>query len=138
MHTKDKGAIAEACVIADLTKQGHKVALPLGENLPFDLIAIRPNYSLVRLQVKYRSASSRGAVDIKLASTWRNSSITRVIDYDLTSLDCFAIYCPELDRVAYVPVGEIITNKNFSLRIKPAKNGQRKHVRLFDEYSALE
>lgn len=41
LHTKDKGAIAEACVIADLTKQGHGVALPLGENMPFDLIAIR-------------------------------------------------------------------------------------------------
>ncbi len=138
MHTKDKGAIAEACVIADLTKQGHKVALPLGENLPFDLIAIRPDNSLLRVQVKYRSASSRGAVDIKLTSTWKNSSITRIIDYDLNSLDYFAIYCPELDRVAYVPVSELVANKNFSLRIEPAKNSQLKHVRLFDEYSTLE
>ncbi len=51
MHTKDKGTIAEACVISDLAKQGHKVALPFGENLPFDLIAIRPDHSLLRLQV---------------------------------------------------------------------------------------
>lgn len=138
MHTKDKGAIAEACVIADLTKQGHKVALPLGENLPFDLIAIRPDHSLLRLQVKYRSASSKGTVDVKLASTWKNSSVTRIINYNLSSLDYFAIYCPELDRVAYIPVSEIIANRSFSLRIKPAKNSQLKHVKLFDEYSALE
>jgi len=88
--------------------------------------------------VKYRSASSKGAVDVKLASTWKNSSTTRIIDYDLNSLDYFAIYCPELDRVAYVPVSEIVTNRNFSLRIKPAKNSQLKHVRQFDEYSILE
>ncbi len=62
MRTKDKGDIAEAFVIADLTQKGYKIALPIGENIPFDLIAIRPDYSLVRIQVKYRISRKEQSV----------------------------------------------------------------------------
>ena len=137
MHTKDKGDIAEASVIADLVKQGYKVALPIGESLPFDLIAIRPDCSLIRIQVKYRKIERSGTVSVKLVSIWKNSSLTRVVDYDLATLDYFAVYCPDVDAIAYVPVSELSTRRNFSLRIKPAKNNQTKGVRWFDKYSSL-
>jgi len=137
MHTKDKGDIAEASVIADLVKQGYKVALPIGENLPFDLIAIRQDYSLVRIQVKYRKIERSGTVNVKLASTWKNSRLTRVIDYDPATLDYFAIYCPDVDAVAYVPISEVSTQRHFSLRVKSPRNNQTKGIRWFDEYSSL-
>ena len=138
MHSKDKGDIAEASVIADLVKRGYKVALPMGENLPFDLIAIRPDFSLVRVQVKYRKMNTKGTVDIKLASIWKNSSVTRVVDYDLKALDYFAIYCPERDAVAYISVAELAASRNFSLRVEPAKNNQTIAIRRFDEHSSIE
>ena len=39
--TTEKGEIGEAMVIADLTRQGHDIAIPFGHNQPFDLIVIR-------------------------------------------------------------------------------------------------
>lgn len=137
IHPKDKGDIAEASVIANLVKQGHKVALPVGENLPFDLIAIRPDFSLVRIQVKYRTLSKEGSVVVKLASTWKNSRVTRVIDYDLSIIDYFAVYCPEIDRVAYVSTTELTDLRHFSLRVSSARNFQMKGVRVFEAYSVL-
>jgi hypothetical protein len=46
MSTKRKGNVGEAKVIADLLEQGIKVALPFGDNLPFDLVAIGPDFEL--------------------------------------------------------------------------------------------
>ena len=137
IHPKDKGDIAEASVIANLVKQGYRVALPIGENLPFDLFAISPDHSLTRIQVKYRSLTPEGSVVVKLASTWKNSSLTRVIDYDLSVIDYFAVYCPEIDSVAYVPTIELAGLRHFSLRVSTAKNFQMKGVRVFEAYSVL-
>ncbi len=137
MHTKDKGDIAEAFVIADLARKGNRVAIPIGENVPFDLIAICPSHALLRLQVKYRSIAENGAVSVKLASIWRNSSVTRSVKYDLSAIDYFAIYCPEIERVAYVPASTLRHNKVFALRVSPSKNRQVKGVRSFDAYADL-
>lgn len=137
MHTKDKGDFAEAFVIADLTQKGYKIALPIGENIPFDLIAIRPDHSLVRIQVKYRSVYRNGSLSIKLASTWKNSAVTRVVKYNPGSVDYFAIFCPETNRAAYISTRELKHRKVFALRVFPAKNNQSRRIRSFDAYSNL-
>ena len=137
MHSKDKGSIAEAFVISDLTQQGFRVALPLGENLPFDLIAIRSDFGLVRIQVKYRTLDPNGTVSIKLASTWKNSELTRVVQYDLSVVDYFAVYCPEAHAVAYIPSSELKKSKVVALRVRPSRNNQVRGVRDFGMYRTL-
>jgi hypothetical protein len=137
MHSKDKGSIAEAFVISDLTQQGFRIALPMGENLPFDLIAIRPDFQLLRIQVKYRSLDPNGTVSIKLASTWKNSEITRIVQYDLNVVDYFAIYCPEAQAVAYVPSSELRDYKVIALRVTPSRNNQAVGIRDFGMYETL-
>ena len=137
MHTKDLGEIAVAFVLADLTRKGYKIALPMGENNPFDLIAIRPNGSMLRIQVKYRSLSHNGSISVKLASIWKNSSLTRVVNYDLNMVDYFAIYCPEVNRAAYISTAELRNRRVFALRVLPAKNNQSDGIRSFDAYSDL-
>lgn len=137
MHTKDKGSIAEAVVIADLTQKGYKIALPIGENVPFDLIAICPDYRLVKIQIKYRRLGANGTVSVKLASTWKDSAITRVVRYDLNAIDYFAVYCPEVNAVAYVPSSKLKTKKAFALWVNPSRNNQSRHVRLFGHYSTF-
>src|SRR5581483_8650294 len=124
MHSKDKGSIAETFVISDLTQQGFRMALPIGENLPFDLIAIRPDFSLIRIQVKYRALEPNGTVSIKLASTWKNSEITRIVQYDLDVVDYFAVYCPEAQSAAYIPSSDIRDRKVIALRVRPSRNNQ--------------
>lgn len=137
MHSKDKGAIAEAFVISDLTQQGFRIALPMGENLPFDLIAIRPDFGLIRIQVKYRSLDPNGTVSIKLASTWKNSEITRIVQYDLEVVDYFAVYCPEAQSAAYIPSSELKACKVIALRVTPSRNNQAIGVRDFGRYGTL-
>ncbi|MBI4672199.1 MAG: hypothetical protein HY741_11100 [Chloroflexi bacterium] len=137
MHTKDKGSVAEAIVISDLTRKGYRIALPIGENVPFDLIAIRPDYGLVKIQIKYRKLSPNGTVSVKLSSTWKNSAITRVVRYNLDVIDYFAVYCPEANAVAYVPSAELKKHKVFALRINPSRNNQASHVRAFETYSTF-
>ena len=135
MHTKDKGSLAEAFVIADLVQKGYKIALPIGENVPFDLIAICPDYRLVKIQIKYRKLARNGTVSVKLASIWKNSNVTRVVDYDLDVIDYFAVYCPEANAVAYVPSRELKRCKVFARRLEPSRNNQKSRVRVFGTYS---
>lgn len=109
----------------------------MGENLPFDLIAIRTDYALLRIQVKYRSLDPNGTVSIKLASTWKNSEITRIVQYDLDVVDYFAIYCPEAQSVAYIPSSELRDCKVIALRVIPSRNNQTIGVRDFGMYETL-
>ena len=51
--TCDRGDVAVAKTIADLTAKGIKIAIPLSAHLPFDLIAFDENYKSCRIQVKY-------------------------------------------------------------------------------------
>jgi hypothetical protein len=72
MCTKRKGNIGEAKVIADLLEQGIEVAMPFGDNLPFDLIAVDPDLGLWKAQVKFARAC-HGVIRIK---NWRQGIIS--------------------------------------------------------------
>ena len=51
--TKRKGDLAELRVAHDLLRQGHRVAIPFGEDWDFDLVLYRDSGALERVQVKY-------------------------------------------------------------------------------------
>jgi hypothetical protein len=129
--TTDKGELGEAMVIADLVRRGFGVALPLGHSWPFDLVLIRPDGTLERVQVKY--ARSDGAVlPVKCASTsgWVQYSYhAGIVDWiavwDSTTGDCF-----------YLPIGEA-RHREVRLRLRPPRNGQRKGIRWADDYRNL-
>ena len=94
MSTKSKGNIGEAKVVADLLEQGMEVALAFGDNLPFDLIAVGPDFRLWKVQVKFASAH-QGVIRIK---NWRQSENTQrryERTYTPSQVDVFAIYCPD-------------------------------------------
>ena len=54
-------------------------------------------------------------------------------DY-LGQVDYFAIYCPETNGVYLVPIEEMTARAKGSLRVTPAQDGQRRRVRLADDY----
>ena len=54
-HTKNKGDLAVAKTIADLTEKGYDIFLPLSEHLPIDLIAHKSG-EIYRIQVKHRAS----------------------------------------------------------------------------------
>ena len=136
MSTKRKGNIGEAKVIADLLEQSIEVALPFGDNLPFDLIAVDSDQRLWKVQVKYASAH-RGVIRVK---NWRQSENTRrryERIYTSAQVDVFAIYCPDTDLVYYVSQQEIGQKAAFHLRITPARNQQRVGVHWHEDYRSF-
>ncbi len=133
MNTKRKGNVGEAKVIADLLEQGLEVALPFGDNLPFDLIAVEPDFRLWKIQVKFARAH-QGVIRVK---NWRQSENTqrryeRI--YTPAQVDVFAIYCPDTDLVYYVSQTEIGQRTTFYLRVTPTKNQQKVGIHWHNDY----
>src|ERR1035441_7316551 len=108
--TKGKGDIGLAMVIADLTKKGHSVCLPLAEHLPFDMVVASDDGGISRVQVKYRTAQD-GAVVVKLTSGYANSKGIHQTRNDHTRFDAYAVYCPDTDCVYYIPNWFIVDRK---------------------------
>jgi len=71
-HTKDKGDVGVAHAIADLANQGFVVLTALCEHAPFDLVAYRDG-TFARVQVKYRTLASNGAIKVNFVSSWSDS-----------------------------------------------------------------
>jgi hypothetical protein len=105
-HTKDKGDCGVGKVIAGLMDQGLKVAMPICEHLPFDLIAIDEKMELFRVQVKYKKVTKSG-IEVSLRSCYSDKNGTHIKKVDKSRIDVFAIYCPCTNGVYYVPIKEL-------------------------------
>jgi hypothetical protein len=135
--TTKLGDVGEGKVIASLLAQGFKVALPISSDLPIDLIALDPEngWRTIRIQVKAQSAyKGKTEVSLKNCSSTRKGLKYRFLDK--RAIDVGAVYCPEVDQVAYIPVAEI-EGRTVSLRLDATRNCQAKGVRYFRDYSSL-
>jgi hypothetical protein len=128
-HTKDKGDIGVACVIADLLKHDVQVALPISEHLPFDLIAIHHSGRMVKLSVKYRELSKHGTVRVRAESFWSDRNGTHNRRHNIGDYDAVAIYCPHTDACYYLCASELSPSCT-TLRVTDPSNNQRAGVRL--------
>jgi hypothetical protein len=93
-HTKDKGDIGVAHAIADPADQGFVVLTALCDHGPFDLVAYREG-AFVRVQVRYRTLSSNGAIKVECVSSWSDSRGTYHRPLDKHEVDVVRIYCPD-------------------------------------------
>jgi hypothetical protein len=131
------GDLGEGKVIASLLAQGFKVALPISGDSPIDLIALDPenDWRTLRIQVKARSVS-RGKTEVNLKNC---SSTRRGLKYrllDKSAIDVVAVYCPDNDAIAYVPIAQVV-RRTLSLRLDATRNRQEKGIRYFADYSSL-
>jgi len=132
--TTAKGEIGELQVMADLSRQGHDVAIPFGHNQPFDLIVIRKEDGrLEKVQVKYTTSDGR-VVFVKVESTsawvrhaYTPSEVDWIAVYDATSEMCF--YLPSSVWGGY--------SGGLNIRLKPTANGQKKLTRSAYDFIAL-
>ncbi len=130
-HTKDKGDLAVAQVIADLIGHGIQVCLPISEHLPFDLVAVSPSFKeLTRVQVKYAAAKG-GVLKLLLRSSHADHRGVHHRRVRLDEIDAFALFCPEAGTVYYIRRDEIPAGLqcDAALRLGPTKNGQVKRTR---------
>jgi hypothetical protein len=135
--TKQKGDLAELRVASDLLRQGHRVALPFGEDWDFDLVLCRGG-GFERVQVKY--VRSNGAV---IALRCRSHSLTNgcvrsVKHYTEEMIDWLAVYDATTDQCFYVPARFLGQGRSLiHLRLTPARNGQRRRVNNASDFRRL-
>lgn len=128
--TKDKGDLGVAKTIPHLLEHGIRCCVPLSEHLPFDLIAVMPDFTtLRRVQVKYRKIARRGCIELNFRSNYYDSSGIYSKPVNLNEIDCYAIFSPETSEIYYLNIDEIPQDMvAVTLRIEPTKNGQEKRV----------
>lgn len=121
-------------VAGDLLRRGYKIAIPYGEDCDFDLILIRGE-RLERVQIKY-TESDGAVIDVKCFShSLTNGKIRKTKHYTAKTIELLAVYDHTSARSYYVPAGELGEGRShLSLRLKPAKNGQRAGTRPAENY----
>ena len=130
MHhpTTAKGDIGVALVTADLIRHGCIVMAPVSATCPYDLV-IEFEGQMYRVQVKYRSIV-KGRVEVKPQTASSRFKTVQNKDFDV-----LAVYCPEINGVAYVAQEDF--DKVLSLRVEPSKNNQKKNIILFQDKTQL-
>ena len=129
MSTITRGNAAESGVLNALVRAGLHVMVPFGGGSPFDLIAVTPEGTLYRLQVKSGRVRN-GCVIFNTCSTDHG----RGRQHYRGRADFIAAYVAALDRVFVVPVEECPAYV-CSLRLSPPRNNQRRRVRLASDYA---
>ena len=129
MSTKDVGNISEAMILAALVRTGHALLRPFGDNLRYDL-AIDDGGKLIRVQCK-TGKLKRGAVEFSASSSQCHRGRGRQ-NYR-GQADVFGVYCPQLNKAYLIPVSDCGLTR-CRLRIQPARNGQRTHIRDAKRY----
>ena len=132
-HPKDVGDRTTLAVVMALQQRGFQVFIPFGENTRYDLV-IDDGTSLERVQCKTGRLRS-GAIVFKTCSSYAHHSnpASRARDYH-GEIDRFGVYCPETHGVYLVPIAELPSRFNASLRVEPARNGQARRIRTADDY----
>lgn len=93
---KEKGDLAVAETIRDLTRKEYKIFTPtFSEHLPIDIIAYKAG-KCFRIQVKY---NSEGLIENE--THWNDKNGTHTKAYLESDFDYYAIYIPSLDKVLY-------------------------------------
>jgi hypothetical protein len=133
-HTKFKADIGLAKVIADLVGKGCTPCIPLSEHQRYDLIAVLQSGKSVRLQVKYASLKKNGIVDVKFRTSWADKKGIHTRRYKKGDFDYYAIYCPEKEKVLYIPNAK---NCPKAVRFDKTANNQKKGIKWARNYENM-
>ena len=132
---KAKGDLAEVMIAADLIRRGYRIATPYGEDWNFDLILCRDGLTLERVQCKYSTSNGICVVVRCRSHSLTNGRVRTTKRYTAAMIDWLAVYDPTTDRCYYVPSTELGDGMNvMHLRLTPARNNQRRRVRLASNY----
>ncbi len=131
---KQKGDLAELKVAADLIDRGCQISIPFSEDCDYDLIADKEGI-LHRVQVKYTESDGRTIIVKCQSHSLTKGKIRRTKRYTAETVDWIAAYDRTSDRCYYCPAAELGSGRSYlTLRLAPARNGQRLHVRDARDY----
>ena len=134
---KRKGDLAELAVATDLVRQGHRVAFPFGEDCDCDVLVDRGG-GYERVQVKYVTPDGDALVVRARSLSLTAGRVIAVKRYTAALIDWLAAYDASTGRCYYVPAEELGAGQStLTLRLAPARNGQRSGIRIAKEYEQL-
>ena len=115
MNTSQIGNIGEARVLAEFIRYNIPCYIPYGDGCMCDLIA-EFNDKLNKIQVKTTIAPDKtNAMVWKL--TRQNGYHGKEIQYPLSQIDFFALYCITTDIVCLIPYNEEFPKSTISIRV---------------------
>jgi hypothetical protein len=125
LTTNQKGALAEAKVVATAVELGFGVALPFADER-YDLI-LDLGARLLRVQCKW--AVQRGAVIVVTCRTNRRGpgGFIRTVYRD-DEIDAIAAYCAATDNCYLLPGTLSIGRTAVQLRLAPPRNNQQRKI----------
>jgi prevent-host-death family protein len=132
VNSNHKGNAAELAIAAEAAKLGLSVLMPLTEHERYDLV-LGIGGRLLRVQCKWgKRKGDNVLVNLETSRRCRDGYVrTR---YTADEVDAIGVYCDELDGCFLIPI-EIAGGKAaISLRLAPARNGQRAALHWADQY----
>ena len=102
MNVNEKGNLGQLKVKLDLYSKGYHCFSPEDDFSPVDLICMNKTGRLVRLQIKYRSASDR-----KYTLTAFSVVGGKKVPVNRDLIDHWAVYLADEDKVIYLPVSHL-------------------------------
>lgn len=110
--------------MADLARRGFTVAVPFGDNAPYDLIVDDGN-GIHRVQVKYVTAQ-KGLIKVRVRSSGGK--------YNWADIDRIAVYEPEGEQCYYFGEKDIGSRVSLALRVGATANNQSQGVVWAEKY----
>ena len=119
------GNVTVAKVLLALVEKDKQVLLPFGEGGRYDLLIDEGKF----LRVQCKTGRLRKGKIIfnnysQTAAGWRKYK---------QDVDAYGVFCPQNGKTYLVPVKDCATGQT-TLRIEPAKNGNRKRIRFAEKY----
>lgn len=132
MNSKSSGERGQLITLGELGKLGAHVAVPLSDNLPFDLVLIWHG-QLYRVQVKSSRrtpTSTRGCIEFDLRpSNWVAKTVQT---YSASEIDLMLL-C-DYERVYALGPADSEGCQTVTLRFEPSGNNQTMGIDLASDY----
>lgn len=129
MSTKSQGECSEGKILARLLELGYAISLPFGNNQRYDMILDKDG-KFTRAQCKTGRLVD-GKVTFAVASKHWKTSVRHSYQ---GQIDVFLVYCPQTEKVYWVPI-EITGRSSFNIRItEPISRSNRSRIRWEKDY----
>lgn len=142
MNVNEKGAIGLIEVIRDLAKKGFECFTPIHDYSGVDLIVLDSDKNPIRLQVKYRRPDTKNGISTNVVGLGFHSVVNgKKIPIDISFIDGWAIYCPDIDKVVYINKKDIdLSLRGVSFRLSEGKktvNKDKSVRKLYTEFDDI-
>jgi hypothetical protein len=137
-HSKARGELSEAMIIARLLEAGYGVLTPFGDSSRYDLVIEDADGQFWRIQCKMAWMKSNDTLIFNTSSNHyhygnkEQKSVNRRRDYR-GQIDYFAAYSPDTGKVYLIPIDHVGTT-SAALRLIPPKHSNQWGYKMAVDY----